>query len=270
MPAGLAVIVGFTLVFLDLPLLVIMLFSFNSSKSLSDFTGFSIRWYHQAATNPEVISALLLSLVVAAAATAVAVAIGTALSFGFVYGSRRLARPIEAVTLSTLITPELATAVGLMTLFVTLKVPLSTGTLIIGHATFTMVYVTVLVGNRLRTLNPALEEAAADLGAGRLRVFRTVVLPQLRSSIAGSAALAFVLSFGDFVTSVFLTGTEVAPLPVRIYGMLRFGLTPEINAIGTAMVLLTVSIGVVGVWLQRSKSLPARTKTVRTNTKEMQ
>ena len=258
MPAGLAVLVGITLVFLDLPLVVIMLFSFNSSKSLSDLTGFSMRWYHQAATNPEVVSALLLSLVVAAAATVVAVVVGTLLSFGFVHGSRRIARPVEAVTLSTLITPELATAVGLMTLFVSLKVPLSTGTLIIGHATFTMVYVTVLVGNRLRTLDPGLEEAAADLGAGRLRVFRTVVLPQLRSAIAGAAALAFVLSFGDFVTSVFLTGTETAPLPVRIYGMLRFGLTPEINAIGTAMVLLTVSIGVVGVWLQRSKTITTR------------
>lgn len=254
MPAGLAIVVGAVLVFLDLPLVVIMLFSFNSSKSLSDFEGFSMRWYSQAAGNPEVTSALLLSLGVAAAATALAVVIGTLLSFGFVYGSRRITRPIEAVTLSTLITPELATAVGLMTLFATARVPLSTTTLVIGHATFTLVYVTVLVGNRLRTLNPSLEEAAADLGAGHTRVFATVVFPQLRSAIAGAAALAFVLSFGDFVTSVFLTGTEVAPLPVRIYGMLRFGLTPEINAIGTTMVIVTVSIGVVGVWLQRSKN----------------
>lgn len=269
MPLGLAVLLGSTLVFLDLPLVVIMLFSFNSSKSLSDFTGFSFRWYSQAATNPEVISALLLSLAVAALATAIAVVIGTLLSFGFVYGTRRIARPVEAVTLSTLVTPELATAVGLMTLFVTLQIPLSTITLVIGHATFTMVYVTVLVGNRLRTLDPGLEEAAADLGAGRLRVFGTVVLPQLRSAIAGAAALAFVLSFGDFVTSVFLTGTEVAPLPVRIYGMLRFGLTPEINAIGTTMVLLTVSIGVVGVWLQRAKTPRSTTRTAHYQSKEI-
>ncbi|ANW63391.1 ABC transporter permease [Mycobacterium sp. djl-10] len=254
MPVGLAVTVGLVLVLLDLPLAVTMLFSFNSSASLSNFSGFSLRWYHQAAANPEVVSALVLSLGVAAAATVVSVVLGTALSFGFVYGSRRITRPIETVTLTTLITPELATAVGLMTLFATAGVPLSTATLVIGHATFTLVYVTVLVGNRLRTLDPRLEEAAADLGAGRLRVLRTVVFPQLRSAVAGAAALAFVLSFGDFVTSVFLTGTEVAPLPVRIYGMLRFGLTPEINAVGTAMVILTVGIGVVGLYLQRSRS----------------
>ncbi|AQA01898.1 ABC transporter permease [Mycobacterium sp. MS1601] len=263
MPIGLALVVALVLVLLDLPLLVTMLFSFNSSKSLSDFTGFSLRWYGQAAANPEVISALMLSLGVAAAATAVAVVLGTALSFGFVYGTRRVTRPIEAVTLSTLITPELATAVGLMTLFATTGVPLSTGTLIIGHATFTLVYVTVLVGNRLRTLDPRLEEAAADLGAGRLRVLHTVVFPQLRSAVAGAAALAFVLSFGDFVTSVFLTGTQVAPLPVRIYGMLRFGLTPEINAVGTAMVVVTVGIGIVGLWLQRAKTSKHQPKTLK-------
>lgn len=250
MPAGLVAVVAVTLMFLDVPLAVIVLFSFNSSKSLSEFTGFSGRWYAQAASNPEVISALGLSVFVAAAATALAVVLGTLLSFGFVYGSRRVTRPIEAVTLSTLITPELATAVGLMTVFTTIRVPLSTMTLVIGHATFTLVYVTILIGNRLRTLDPRLEEAAADLGAGRLRRFGTVVFPQLRSAVAGAAALSFVLSFGDFVTSLFLTGTEIAPLPVRIYGMLRFGLTPEINAVGTAMVGLTVVVGVVGVWLQ--------------------
>lgn len=254
MPIGLAAVLAATLVFLDLPLVVIILFSFNSTKSLSDFTGFSLRWYQQAAGNPDVVSALLLSIGVAAAATLIAVVLGTTLAYAFVYGNRKVTRPVEATAISTLITPELATAVGLMTLFATIALPLSTVTLVIGHASFTLVYVTVLVGNRFRTLDPALEEAAADLGAGRVRAFCTVVLPQLRSAIAGAAALTFVLSFGDFVTSVFLSGSDIAPLPVRIYGMLRFGLTPEINAVGTAMVGITVLLGVVGVWLQRSKA----------------
>jgi ABC-type spermidine/putrescine transport system permease subunit II len=257
MPGWLLAIVLGTLVFLDLPLVVIAIFSFNSSKSLSQLDGLSFRWYEQAATNPEVMSALGLSLVVATASTAIAVVLGTGLAYGFARGPRRVTRPIEGVTLSTLITPELATAVGLMTWFATLRLPLSTVTLIIGHATFTLVYVTVLVGNRIRSLNPALEEAASDLGAGRGRTFVTVVLPQLRSAIIGAGVLAFVLSFGDFVTSVFLSGTEVAPLPVRIYGMLRFGLTPEINAVGTVMILITVLLGLAGIWIQRSKSRPS-------------
>lgn len=260
MPGWLAATVVATLVFLDLPLVVIIAFSFNSSKSLSELDGFSLRWYAQAATNPEVVSALALSLLVAAASTAVAVLLGTGLAYAFARGPRRVVRPVELVTLTTLITPELATAVGLMTLFATVALPLSTTTLIIGHATFTVVYVTILVGNRIRTLDPALEEAARDLGADRRRTFVTIVVPQLRSAIIGAAALAFVLSFGDFVTSVFLTGTDVAPLPVRIYGMLRFGLTPEINAVGTVMVLFTVLIGIAGIWIQRSmsRSIPPR------------
>lgn len=253
MPVGLMLVLAVTLVFLDLPLVVIVLFSFNSSSSLSEFEGFSTRWYRQAAENPDILAALGLSLTVAAAATVIAVVLGCLLSYAFVHGRRRVTRPVEAVAMSTLVTPELATAVGLMTLFTTAQLPLSTLTLIIGHATFVLVYVTVLVGNRLRTLDPRLEEAAADLGAGRLRTFATVILPQLRSAIAGAAALSFVLSFGDFVTSVFLSGTEIAPLPVRIYGMLRFGLSPEINAIGTAMIVLTVLLGVTGLWLQRSR-----------------
>lgn len=256
MPAHLIIVVLFVLLFLDAPLVVIMLFSFNSTKSLSEFTGFSTRWYEQAAANPDVVSALVLSMGVAAMAAAIAVCLGTALAYAFVYGPRRKTRVIEGMTLSSLVTPELATALGLMTLFTTLLVPLSTTTLVVGHATFTIVYVTVLVGNRLRTLDPSLEEAAADLGASRIRTLTTVVLPQLRSSIVGAAALAFVLSFGDFVTSVFLSGNEIAPLPVRIYGMLRFGLTPEINAVGTAMVVLTVVLGITGLWLQRSKTSP--------------
>lgn len=254
MPGWLAAIVVATLVFLDLPLIVIIAFSFNSSKSLSELDGFSLRWYAQAATNPEVVSALALSLLVAAASTAIAVVLGTGLAYGFARGPGRVVRPVELVTLTTLITPELATAVGLMTLFATVALPLSTTTLIIGHATFTLVYVTILVGNRIRTLDPALEEAARDLGADRRRTFLTIVVPQLRSAIVGAAALAFVLSFGDFVTSVFLSGTDIAPLPVRIYGMLRFGLTPEINAIGTVMILFTVLLGVAGIWIQRSMS----------------
>lgn len=255
MPIGLVAVVGLTVIFLDLPLLVVMFFSFNSSKSLSNFEGFSMRWYQQALGNSEVMAALGLSVYVAAAATVIAVVLGTMLSFGFVYAARTVTRPIEAVTISTLITPELATAVGLMTFFATMQVPLSTTTLIIGHASFTLVYVTVLVGNRLRMLDPRLEEAAGDLGAGRIRIFVTIVLPQLRSAIAGAAALSFVLSFGDFVTSVFLSGAEAAPLPVRIYGMLRFGLTPEINAVGTAMVGITVALGLIGIWLQRGKAV---------------
>ncbi|MDI6023185.1 ABC transporter permease [Leucobacter sp. UT-8R-CII-1-4] len=249
MPIWLGAILLFTLGFLILPLIVIILFSFNSSQSLSRLEGFSLRWYETAFGNPDVVASLGMSLGIAAGATALAVLIGTGLAWAFARGHKKATTPVEGLTLTTLITPELATAIGLLTLFAMVQIELSWLTVLIGHTTFALVYVTVIMGNRIRTMDRALEEAAYDLGASGLDCFRFVILPSILPAVLSAAALAFVLSFGDFVTSVFLTGSEISPLPVRIYGMLRFGLTPEINAIGSALTLVTVLIGILGVWL---------------------
>lgn len=258
MPVWLGFILAFTLVLLVAPLLVIYLFSFNSSRSLSSFEGFSMRWYETAFTNPEVLASLGMSFGIALGATALSLVLGTGLAWAFARGRKKLTRPVEAVTLTTLITPELATAIGLLTLFTTAGFELSWLTVLIGHTMFTLVYVTVIMGNRIRTMDRALEEAAYDLGASGIGCFRHVVLPTLAPALMSAAALAFVLSFGDFVTSVFLTGSEMSPLPVRIYGMLRFGLTPEINAIGAFLTTITVVIGILGVWLSTRKTTPRR------------
>ncbi|ADB50845.1 ABC transporter permease [Conexibacter woesei] len=247
-PRWLALVTGATLLFLSAPLVVIAVFSFNSSSSLSDFDKPSLRWYQTLAENDGIQESLVTSLTIAGATTLLALALGTGLAFAFTRGKKRVTRPIQATTLMTLVTPEIATAIGLLTLFTTMGVPLSTTTLILGHVTFALVYVTVIVGGRLQLLSRDLEEAGMDLGATELQTFRLVVLPQLAPALAGAGLLVFVLSFDDFVTSLFLSGTEVAPLPVRIYGMLRFGLTPEVNAIGTLMMVASVGLGVVGLW----------------------
>lgn len=249
MPWWLAVILSLTLVFLILPLIVIVLFSFNSSRSLSRLEGFSMRWYETAFTNPDVLASLGMSLGVAAGAMCASVILGTGLAWAFARGFKRVTRPVEGITLTTLITPELATAIGLLTLFTVAELELSWLTVLIGHTTFTLVYVTVIVGNRIRSMDRTLEEAAYDLGSSTFECFRYIVLPSLAPAVMSAAALAFVLSFGDFVTSVFLTGTDLAPLPVRIYGMLRFGITPEINAIGAMLTMVTILVGLLGVWL---------------------
>lgn len=249
MPVWLKIIVTATIAFLVLPLIVIVVFSFNSTRSLSRLDGFSFQWYETAFTNPEVLGSLGMSLGIAAGAMTLSVIFGTGLAWAFARGFKKVTKPVEGITLTTLITPELATAIGLLTLFAVLNFRLSWITILAGHTTFTLVYVTVIVGNRIRSIDISQEEAAYDLGASTFQCFRYITLPTLAPALMSAAALAFVLSFGDFVTSVFLTGSEMSPLPVRIYGMLRFGITPEINAIGSMLTLITIVIGLFGVWM---------------------
>ncbi|MBC9936527.1 MULTISPECIES: ABC transporter permease [unclassified Leucobacter] len=258
MPVWLGVILATTLAFLTVPLVVIFVFSFNSSTSLSRMEGVSFRWYETAFTNPDVLGSLGMSFGIALGAMLISVVLGTGLAWAFVRGNRKFTKPVEGITLTTLITPELATAIGLLTLFTVANFELSWLTVLIGHSMFTLVYVTVIIGNRVRSMDRSLEEAAYDLGASGFACFRYVVLPTLAPAVMSAAALAFVLSFGDFVTSVFLTGTDLSPLPVRIYGMLRFGLTPEINAIGAMLTMVTVVVGLVGVWLSTRTSAQSR------------
>ena len=249
-PRWLLLVSGLTLLFLALPLVVIVTFSFNSSKSLSSFESFSTRWYVESFTNEDVIASLTASITIALVTTLVAVALGSALAFAFVrHRQRRAVRTVESVSLMTLVTPEIATAIGLLLLFSTIGIPLSNWTVILGHITFSLMYVAVVVGASLRLVRTDLEEAARDLGATAPETLRLIVLPQVLPAVAGAAMLVFVISFDDFVTSVFLSGSEVAPLPVRIYGMLRYGLTPEVNALGTSMMLASVVIGLAGIWI---------------------
>jgi spermidine/putrescine transport system permease protein/putrescine transport system permease protein len=156
-----------------------------------------------------------------------------------------------------LITPEIVTAVGLLLLFGRAGMTLSLKTIILGHITFSISYVTVIVRARLSLLNREVEEAAMDLGATELAALRLVTLPALYPAIAASALLVFVLSFDDFVTSVFTSGAGTSPLPVRIYSLLRVGVSPEINAVGTTMIAITLVIGLallpLSLWRRRTE-----------------
>jgi spermidine/putrescine transport system permease protein/putrescine transport system permease protein len=168
--------------------------------------------------------------------------------------------PTNILMLLPLITPEIVTAVGLLLMFSRFHVTLSLQAVILGHITFSISYVTVIVRARLSLLNREVEEAAMDLGATDLGALRLVTLPALYPAIAASAMLVFVLSFDDFVTSYFVTGTGVSPLPVVIYSLLRVGVSPEINAIGTTMIAITLVLALLAlpltVWRGRTASPP--------------
>jgi len=240
-------------VFLYLPIAIVALFSFNASRSLAAFDGFSLRWYERMLHDGDLWASVALSVQIAALTAVVSLAIGTALALAL----RRLrgiaaGAPSLLLTLA-LITPEIVLGFSLLMMFTTLDVPLSRWTIAVGHITFSLAFVTLIVRARLAMLRDDLEEAAMDLGATRWQSLRLVVLPQLWPALLGAGMLVFVLSFDDFVISLFTSGVGTSPLPVRIYSMIRFGVTPEINAIATLMMVASIAIGVASIALTRRR-----------------
>ena len=256
-PRFLWVLYGAMCLYLFVPILVVIIFSFNSANSLQVFDGFSFRWYRAFWNDPEIKNSLVASFQIAAVTMVVATVLGTLLAFGLVRARGRIGSSSNILMLLPLITPEIVTAVGLLLLFGQVKMELSTQTVILGHITFSISYVTVIVRARLSLLNREVEEAAMDLGATELGALRLVTLPALYPAILASALLVFVLSFDDFVTSVFTSGAGTSPLPVRIYSLLRVGVSPEINAVGTMMIGITLALALallpLTLWRRRTE-----------------
>ncbi|MGD0700122.1 MAG: ABC transporter permease [Trebonia sp.] len=252
-PAGRAalwLVTGLTGLFLLVPVVVVVLYSFNSQKSLTALGHPSLRWYAAVFHDSAVLASIRVSLEVAVLTTVVATVVGTLLAFGLTRSRSRWSRPANGILLLTLVTPEIATATSLFLIYTTqLHITLSILTITISHITFSLVYVTVIVRTQITGLRREIEEAARDLGCGELQTLRLVVLPQIRSAIVGAALLVFVLSFDDFVTSYLTSGVGTPPLPVYIYSMIKFGLSPEINAIGTLMVAVSAVGGITGIFL---------------------
>lgn len=226
--------------YLFVPITIVVVYSFNSASTLQVFSGLSFRWYHAFWGDSTIKQSLQLSLEIAAVTMVVATVLGTLLAIGLVRVRGRIGTPANVLMLLPLITPEIVTGVGLLLLFSRVGLTLSMQTVILGHVAFSISYVTVIVRARLSLLNREVEEAAMDLGATDLGALRLVTLPALYPAIGASALLVFVLSFDDFVTSLFVTGNGVSPLPVRIYSLLRVGVSPEINALGTTMIAITL------------------------------
>lgn len=246
-PRVLVAVTALFFVLLYLPIAVVTLFSFNSQKSLTVFSGFSLRWYRAFVHDDVLISSLGTSLRISLVATAGSIALGVALALGLVRSRTRLGSLAGLIMLVPLITPEIVTGVASMLLFKGLGVTLSTGTVMVSEITFSISYVTVILRSRVAALNPEVEEAAMDLGATRWQAVRLVTLPALLPAVLASAVLIFALVFDDFVLAYFTTGVDPQPLSVRIYSAIRFGVQPTINAVGTLM--LAGSIGLIALAL---------------------
>jgi spermidine/putrescine transport system permease protein len=250
-PRFLRVFMGLFLLWTFAPIAIVVLFSFNSGKSLQNFEGFSTQWYSDFFGDQQLRDSLVASLEIALVTMIVATVLGSLLAFGLVRSRNRLSPVTNVMMLIPLVVPEIVAGVTALLLFTQIALRLSLTTIILAHITFSISYVTVIVRGRLAALNREVEEAAMDLGATRMQTMRLVVLPALWPAILAAGLLTFALSFDDFVLSFFTTGEEVQPLPVRIYSSIRFGVTPTINAIGTLMMLVSVSTIALALALPR-------------------
>ena len=250
-PRFLPVFTGLFFTFMFAPIVIVALFSFNSTKSLQRFEGFSLMWYQRFFEDESLRESLIASIQIATVTMLAATALGTMLAFALVRARSRWAGSANILMLIPLVTPEIVAAVSALVLFTQVGWQLSLETVMVAHITFSISYVTVVVRARLAALNPEVEQAALDLGATRWSTLRLVTLPELWPAIVAAALLTFALSFDDFVLSFFTTGESPQPLPVRIYSAIRFGVTPTINAIGTLMLTVSALLIALAIGLPR-------------------
>ncbi|MFF2390541.1 ABC transporter permease [Agromyces sp. NPDC058104] len=254
-PRGILVPLWLGYAFLYLPILVVVVMSFNDSENLFVWRGFSLRWYPELFADEAIMQGLVNTLIVAAGATAIATVLGTLLAYGIQKYTR--GGLIRAFAIAPAILPDLLLGIGLLTFFSLLSITLGLHSAILAHAVFATAFVTAIVLARMAGLDPSLEEASRDLGAGPVRTFMRVTLPQLAPGIVAGALLAFTLSIDEFVIAFFTTAPTQPTLPIVIYSMVRFGVTPEVNAL--ASLLLLVSIVTV-IAAQRLTRLTGTTK----------
>ncbi len=251
-PLAGALLVGYA--FLYLPILLLLALSFNDSRLVTVWTGFSLRWYRALAANDRLIEAALLSLRVAAVAATGATILGTLAGFALARLGRFRGRALfAALVAAPLVMPEVITGLSLLLLFVALDQAFGwpagrgAGTVTIAHTTFATAYVAVVVQSRLSDFDLALEEAALDLGARPWKVFLLITLPLIAPALASGWLLAFSLSLDDLVVASFVSGPGATTLPMVVFSALRLGLTPELYALASIIIAL-VGIALLAAW----------------------
>ena len=232
--------VGVITVITYIPILLTVIYSFNASKITSVWEGFSLKWYMELFQDRDMREALVNSLVLAALSCSLAVFIGTAGALGMHRKRRRANDVISYVSMIPIMIPEIILGMVFLSVFSLMGLPFGMVTLVIAHTTFCVPYIFSMVKARLVGMDKSLEEAALDLGASPARVFLDVTLPQIMPAILSGVMLAFAMSFDDVVISIFVTGPRVNTLPVKIYTKMKTGVTPEINALASLMLAVTV------------------------------
>lgn len=254
------VILGLGLAFLYLPLLVVMGYSFNASRLVTVWTGFSTQWYFELFADRQIMRAAGISFIVAFVSASLATFLGTAAGYALARFGRFRGRAIFAGLLAMpLVMPEVITGLALLLLFVAAQNAMpwlpgrGVGTVIIAHAGLTMAYVAVIVQARIAGMARDYEEAAADLGAKPAAVFLYVTLPLIAPALVAGWLLAFVLSLDDLVIASFTSGPQSTTLPMVVFSSVRLGVSPKINALATILILITFAMLVVARLLSRKR-----------------
>ena len=244
---GSKIILALTLLFFYLPILYIIVFSFNDSRSLTKFSGFSLRWYEKMFADSTMMEAVFYTVVIAVLATVISTVVGTITAIGLSKSSRVLQTMVERVNDLPVMNPDIVTAISLLMFFSILSARKGFGTLLIAHIMFCIPYVMLSVTPKLRSLDPNLIEAAMDLGATPFQALMKVIVPQIRPGIVSGALIAFTMSFDDFVISYFVTGNGVNNISILVYTMSK-RVNPSINALSTIVILLiTFALGLANI-----------------------
>jgi putrescine transport system permease protein len=256
---GLVLAAGY--IFLFAPIVSVIIYSFNESRLVTVWSGFSTKWYAALVQDGRILDAVRLSLTIAAFAATGAVVLGTLAAYALTrFGRFRSRSLLSGLVAAPLVLPEVTTGLSMLLLFVLLERftgwPQGRGavTIAVAHVTFALAYATVVIQSRLANLDPSLEEAAADLGAHPFRTFTSIVLPLIAPAIAAAWLLSFSLSLDDFVITAFVTGPGATTLPLLIFSSVKLGISPEINALGTIIIAVASLAAIGATLLQRRKA----------------
>ena len=250
--------------FLYLPMVILVIYSFNSSKRVTVWAGFSTKWYGELMQNEAFLDAAWVTIKVAVVSSTFATVLGTLAAYVLVRAGRFWGRTLfSGMIYAPLVMPEVITGLSLLLLFIGIGLDRGVITIILAHTTFSMCYVSVVVSSRLAAFDMSLEEAALDLGSTPFEAFRLVTLPIIAPAVISGWLLAFTLSLDDLVIASFTSGPSATTLPIKIFSAVRLGVSPEINALSTIMIAI-VTIGVI------SASLISKRAAVRQRLEEQQ
>jgi spermidine/putrescine transport system permease protein len=229
-------VVALAYIFLYLPIVVLVTFAFNASEQSVRWTGFTLHWFVEMVNNAELLSAIKVSLIVAVVATMLSLAMGTGLIVALKWWQSRLA---PHIFYGNILLPEIVFAIGLLSVFTFLQIPLGYGSLIAGHTIIGLGFVVPIVRARFVELDPFLTEASADLGATHWQTFRKILLPLLVPSLVAASLLVFTLSLDDFLIAFFCSSSNVQTLSVYVFSLVREGISPTINAVSVCLLVLS-------------------------------
>lgn len=241
--------------FLYLPMVILIVYSFNESKLVTVWAGFSTKWYGELLQNESFLDAAWVTLKVAVLSSTFATVLGTMAAYVLVRGGRFFGRTLfSGMIYAPLVMPEVITGLSLLLLFIGIGLDRGVITIVLAHTTFSMCFVSVVVSSRLLTFDRSLEEAALDLGCSPFEAFRLVTLPIIAPAVISGWLLAFTLSLDDLVIASFTAGPSATTLPIKIFSAVRLGVSPEINALSTIMISI-VAIGVISASLITKRNL---------------